>query len=116
MNTKQIKSLTFLTFLLVIITSCQDKDKSNLALLSSEIPTDTPLVFSSGIISTDNNKDFAITFSPEMDELFFTRRKPKGANEIYTSKLVRSKWSNPELAFLATNNGWDFQPHIKWYK
>ena len=71
-----------------------------------------PEVFAPGIVSTDNNKDFAITFSPEMDELFFTRRKPKGNNEIYTMKLVDGKWSNPELAFLATNNGWDFQPHI----
>ena len=109
---KKTRFILLFVFGLLLITSCQDKDKSNLTLLSSEIPTDTPLVFSPDIISTDNNKDFAITFSPEMDELFFTRRKPKGTNEIYTSKLVDSKWSNPERAFLATNNGWDFQPHI----
>ncbi len=106
---KQVIILSiFLTLLLV---SCQNSEKSNLTLLSDQIPTDTPLIFGKSIISTDNF-ECAITFSPEMDELFFTRRKPEGDNEIYTMKLVDDKWSEPQLAFFSTTKGWDVEPHI----
>lgn len=67
-------------------------------LLDGNIPTDTPLVFGEGIISTDSY-EFAITFSPEMNELYFTRRKRGEDNEIYTMKLVDGQWSNPEPTF-----------------
>jgi Tol biopolymer transport system component len=79
--------------------------------LDANIPTDTPLVFGDGIISTDNY-EFAITFTPEMDEIFFTRRKPEEDNEIYAMKLVDGKWTNPEPAFFTATEGWDFEPHI----
>ncbi len=95
----------------LLMISCQHSEQSNLTLLSDQIPTDTPLVFGPGIISTDN-KEFAITFHPEMDELHFTRRKPEEDNEIYTMKLVEGKWSEPELAFFSPDRGWDFEPHI----
>lgn len=108
---KQIKSASFLTFLLVFITSCQDSKKSNLTLFSDQIPTDTPLVFGEGVISTDSY-EFAITFSPEMDQMYFTRRKPEEDNEIYAMKLVDGKWSEPESAFFTATEGWDFEPHI----
>lgn len=100
-----------LTFLLVLLISCQDRKKSNLALLSDQIPLDTALIFGQGIISTDNY-EFAITFNPEMDELYFTRRKPEEDNKIYTMKLVDSSWSAPEEVFFSANKGWDFEPHI----
>tara|TARA_R110002012_G_scaffold54189_14_gene139041 strand:- start:10371 stop:11300 length:930 start_codon:yes stop_codon:yes gene_type:complete len=91
--------------------SCTKETSSNLMLLDANIPTDIPLVFAEGIISTDSY-EFAITFSPEMDELYFTRRKPGGDNEIYTMKLVDDNWSNPEPAFFTATEGWDFEPHI----
>lgn len=106
-----IKTIIISTFLVVVIVSCKNIEKSNLTLLSNQIPTDTPLIFGEGIISTED-KEFAITFSPEMDELYFTRRKPEETNKIYTMKLVDGKWSEPELAFFSTNKGWDFEPHI----
>jgi hypothetical protein len=108
---KQVKILTILIFLFVFIASCQYSEKSNITLLSDQIPTDTALIFGQGIISTDNF-EFAITFNPEMDELYFTRRKPEEDNEIYTMKLVDDKWSYPELAFFSTNKAWGFEPHI----
>jgi hypothetical protein len=73
-------------------------------------PVDTPLVFAPGIIST-SDFEFAITFSPQMDELFFTRRKPDGINKIFTMKLTGSKWSEPGLAFFS-KEFFDFEPHI----
>jgi len=111
-NMKKVKTLLILTFLLVFITSCQNSEKSNLALFSNQIPEDTPLVFGPDIISTDDAMDFAITFNPEMTELFFTRRKPEEQNKVYAMKLIDGKWTAPEVAFFSASKGWDFEPHI----
>jgi len=73
---------------------------------------DTPLVFGPGIISIDDAMDFAITFNPEMDEMYFTRRKPEEQNKVYAMKLIDGKWTAPEVAFFSANKGWDFEPHI----
>lgn len=108
---KPIKFLSVLTFSLIFFISCQDSEKSNLTLLSDQIPTDIPLVFGQGVIST-HNYEFAITFSPKMDEMYFTRRIPEEKNNIFVTKLIEGQWSKPELAFFSTNDTWDFEPHI----
>ncbi|WP_298263434.1 hypothetical protein [uncultured Lutibacter sp.] len=100
-----------LQLLVFLFFSCIKETQSNLILLDSNIPTDAPLVFGEGIISTDNY-EFAITFTPEMDEIYFTRRKNGEDNKIYTMKLIDGKWSNPETAFFTATEGWDFEPHI----
>lgn len=110
-NMEYIKTLVISILLFVSLVACQNNENSNLTVFSDQIPTDTPLVFGQGIISTEN-KEFAITFSPEMDELYFTRRKPGEKNKIYTMKFVDGKWSEPELPFFSTDIGWDFEPHI----
>ncbi len=108
---KPTKSIILLTFLLILVSSCNEEQKSNLTLFSEQIPTDTALVFGEGVVSTDNF-EFAITFSPEMDEMFFTRRKPEADNEIFNMKFTEGEWSAPELAFFKPEKGWDFEPHI----
>jgi len=106
------KNIILYIFIASILTACQESKKSNLTLLSEQIPTDTPLVFGPSIVSTDSTKDFAITFNLEMDEIYFTRRKPKENNEILSMKLVDGQWTKPELAFFSAKKGWDFEPHI----
>lgn len=107
----KLKSLSIYTFLFILLTSCQSSKETHLAILSDPIPSDSALIFGKGNISTENY-EFAITFSPNMNELFFTRRKPGADNAIYTSKYVDGNWSSPELAFFSTDEGWDFEPHI----
>jgi hypothetical protein len=111
---KQVKTLSIFLILLSILTSCKENKKSNLTLLSDQIPTDTALIFGQGIISTDDAMEFAITFNPEMNELYFTRRKQGEENTIHTMKLIEGKWSTQEVAFFSSNNSkyWDFEPHI----
>lgn len=106
----KVPYFTFLFFAFLSF-SCKKGAPSNLMLLDANIPTNTPLVFGEGIIST-HSYEFAITFTPEMDELYFTRRKPEEDNKIYTMKMVDGKWSNPEPAFFTATEGWDFEPHI----
>lgn len=109
-----MKSIKFL-FLLVLITlmSCQVKEKSNLALLSSQVPTDTPMVFAPGIISIDDHASGSITFNPDMTELVFNHRKHGDNFNIYTMKLIDGKWSQLELAPFSSNLEYlDFHPRF----
>jgi len=99
---KQVKTLSIFLTLLSVFTSCQENKKSSLTILSDQIPTVTPTIFGEGIISTDNYLEGSITFSPEMSELFFTRRNLEGKSaKIYTMKLIDGKWSKPELALFS---------------
>jgi Tol biopolymer transport system component len=109
----QVTTLSiFLTLLIACNTSCRNSERSSITVLSDQIPMDTPLVFGPSLISTDDAMEFAITFSPEMDEMYFTRRKPEERNNIFTTKLIDGQWTEPELAYFSTNETWDFEPHI----
>ena len=89
----------------------QRLEKSNLAILSNQVPTDIPLVFAPDTISIDNHGSASITFSPNMTELFFNRRKPGESHNLYTMKLTDGKWSKPEPASFSTNKAYlDFHP------
>lgn len=107
---KQINQLLLLLSIIGII-ACKEGEKHPLHMLNQKVPLDSAVVFAPGIISTDAF-EFAITFSPKMDELFFTRRKSEADNEIYTMRLDNGSWSEPEVAFFKAEEGWDFEPHI----
>ncbi|WP_299241696.1 hypothetical protein [uncultured Aquimarina sp.] len=110
---KQVKILFVFTFLIGFSVSCQDYKKSNLTLLSNQIPTDMPLIFAPGIISIDNHVSSSITFNSDMDELFFNRRKPGESHNLYTMKLIAGKWSSPKPASFSTNKKHlDFHPRF----
>jgi hypothetical protein len=74
------------------------------------LPLDIPCVFAPGIIST-RDFEFAITFSPQIDELFFTRRKQGEENKIYNMKYINGKWTDPVIAFFS-GKYMDMEPHI----
>lgn len=61
-------------------------------------PADTPTIFGEGYISTQhNNRD--ITFSPDMDEIYFTTTNKKSTfSVIMTMKKRKGIWSEPEIA------------------
>ncbi|WP_181039993.1 PD40 domain-containing protein [Aureitalea marina] len=108
---KQRAALPSILFSILLFTSCESNKTHNLSLLDHQTPDNTPLIFAEGIISTDDF-EFTITFTPEMDELYFTRRKPDEDNAVYGIKLENNVWSEPEIAFFTSNEGWDFEPHI----
>ncbi len=97
----------------LIFSSCSDRITENSLLISLSEPfaNNEAVVFGEGKIST-NAFEFAITFTPEMDEVFWTRREPDSNNEILTMKLVDGHWTDPETAFFKAKSGWDFEPHI----
>ena len=110
---KYLKALGISSLLSIFMIACQSNTKSNIALLSDQIPTDTPLLFGKGVISIDNHVIGSITFNPTMDELFFQRRASEESHNIYTMKLIDGKWSKPVLAPFSTNKKYlDF--HIRF--
>ncbi|SHI43981.1 PD40 domain-containing protein [Aquimarina spongiae] len=110
---KFIKTLTIFTILLILIVACKSNEQSNLALLSNQIPTDTPLVFAPDIISIDDHASASITFNPDMTELFLNHRKQGKNYNIYTMKFLDGKWSKLELAPFSTNLEYlDFHPRF----
>lgn len=66
-------------------------------------PGDTPELFAPGLIST-SGYDMPPTFSPELDELFFTKRPTEGGsdNKIYYAKQIDGIWQEPVLASFST--------------
>jgi len=112
-NMMFIKTLTISTFLFISMVACQNNKKSNLALLSSQIPTDTPLIFAPGILTSDIHRSGSITFNPNMTELVFNYRKHQGKiPNIYTMKLIDGKWSKPKKAPFSTDKYLDFHPRF----
>lgn len=112
-NRMFLKALTISTFLLISMVACQNSKKSNLALLSSQIPTDTALVFAPDIISTEHAHESSINFNSDMTELFFHRAVPKEKVKIYTMRLIDDKWSKPALAPFSLNKEYgDYRPRL----
>ncbi len=97
--------------LLLIVTVGYSQEEKQIAWENfGKLPIDDVRIFAPETISTDDF-EFAITFSPEMDELCFTRRKQGEKNNIYCMKYENDKWSNPYLASFS-NSYMDFEPHI----
>jgi hypothetical protein len=59
-----------------------------------ETPGFTAEVFAPGLISTDAY-EFAVTFTPDMAELYLTRRLDPGPNQIVMSRLVGGQLQEP---------------------
>jgi predicted esterase len=81
--------------------------------LGQNKPGDTPEIFAPGIVST-SAKEFAITFSPDRMELYFTRSGGEmnlKTNTIFVSKVENNFWSEPKIASFS-GEYFDFEPHI----
>jgi len=72
-----------------------------------------PEIFAPAIISTDGY-DFAITFSPDGKELYFTRRegeKNYPTNYLMVCRYENNRWTEPEIAPFS-GKYFDFESHI----
>lgn len=108
--------INLIPFLLIIILNIQQNDpkfpKLTGPYLGQTPPGMTPEIFASGIISTEDNIEFAGTFSPDLTEYFFTRRKKDTIeNRIFYTRIQNGQWTKPELAPFAYDC-FEFEPHI----
>jgi hypothetical protein len=98
-------------FALAAVTiSSQEKDFPKLTgpYLGQKPPGMLPVHFGAGIIDNDE-RVFAITFSPDGKECFYT--KSFVTNTIMTTKEINGRWTKPAIADFS-GKAFDFEPHI----
>lgn len=109
-----MKSTSLLVFFCVIsLTRVLAQDNAIDLYFGQKPPGLTPEEFAPGIISLDHHTEASVTFSPDMSELFFARRKSGESHNIYTTKWTKGQWSKPKLAPFSTNKEYlDFHPRF----
>ncbi|MBE1298533.1 MAG: hypothetical protein GJ680_01305 [Alteromonadaceae bacterium] len=79
------------------------------------IPGSTPKVFAPGLVSLEGRYEFGMSFSPDLDELYFTALKTGDEDnpEIYYSKIESGYWSKPKKANFSKNKLiYELLPHV----
>lgn len=65
---------------------------------------DEPVIFQEGIISTTNGNEWGISFMPDGNEAYFTRRDSETSlKRIYKINRTTNGWSKPTIALFSTD-------------
>lgn len=64
---------------------------------------DEPVIFQPGVVSMENANEWGISFMPDGNEAYFTRRDSKtGLKRIYSTTKTKNGWSKPAIAPFST--------------
>ncbi len=81
--------------------------------LGQQEPGDQAEKFAPNLVSLDGFYEFGITFSPALDEVYFSRQKDGSVAAIYGSKLVSGQWQPLKKAsFTAQQKAGEMEPFI----
>jgi len=61
-------------------------------------PGMTAEIFAPGTVSVNGRYEYAVSFSPDLDEMYFSGNKEDDVQIVYFSKLKNKKWTNPRKA------------------
>lgn len=61
-------------------------------------PGITPEIFAPGIVSVNGRYEYGVSFSPQLNEIYFSVQKEGEGTGIYFSKLENKKWTSPKKA------------------
>ena len=90
------------TLTVLMVSSCShgqnERPVLEAAYLGQKPPGLTPEVFAPGIVSINGRSEGAISFSPDLDELYFGAGSKNEKPAIYFSKLEGNKWTPIEKA------------------
>ena len=88
----------------MICVSCAQSEQNFLetkdAYFGLTPPGSIPEVFAPGIVSVNGRYEYAVSFTPDLEEIYFTAHDKGESASVYFSKLVDGKWTNPEKANL----------------
>lgn len=95
---------TNILFVIIIFgfLSCNNDHKIAEVKYSTEVVS-KPIPFAKGIISTENNSEFELTFSTDGLKTYFSRRAPEEKQMIYVSDFKNGTWTTPKLADFSTD-------------
>jgi len=76
----------------------------------------TPEIFAPGIVSIKGRYEFGISFSPDLDEIYFTVQKKGGVPaDIYFSKLEDNKWTPfKKVSFTKGQKAGEMEPNVSY--
>jgi Tol biopolymer transport system component len=111
MNKPGSKKVTTATAIIIICISLLPRLADAYAQAIDPAENPEPQVFAEGIISTGH--EFALTFTPDMKEVYFTRNFPdKKINHIMHAELKNGKWQEP-ITISFSNDQWsDLDPAL----
>ena len=100
---------------LILFNACTKEDDYPLLkgpFLGQNSPGLSPEIFAPGIVSTEQYKEFGITFSPDGTEFYFTRGSIEfRQNTIIVCRVKDGFWTKPEAASFS-GTYYDDEPHI----
>jgi len=82
--------------------------------LGQKQPGLTPEVFAPGIVSVKGRFDFGMSFSPDLDEVYFSVQPKEGVADIYFSKIEDKKWQPIQKAkFTKGQKAGEMEPFVR---
>jgi Tol biopolymer transport system component len=96
-----IKNLT-LGLGLSLIVGCNYSETSN-SVNYSVTPVKEAVPFAKGIISTENNSEFSVMFTPDGRKVYFSRRAPEQKQKIYETEFKNGNWTEPIQSSFSTD-------------
>ncbi len=82
--------------------SCKNPPSTD-SVRYSEIPVREPALFAPGVISTETNSEFSLTFTPDGRTVYFSRRAPGEKQKIFRTTFIDGKWTIPEITSFSTD-------------
>lgn len=98
--------LFILAIMSILISGCSEKSKYDEDIVTSDKyfgqqpPGDTSIIFAPGIVSVNGRYEYGVSFSPDLEEIYFTAERKGESSSVYFSKLKDKKWTNPKKANL----------------
>lgn len=101
---------TYVVLILVAVlcsTACntkkqQSKDSeastTDSSYFGQDPPGTTAEIFAPGTVSVNGRYEYALSFSPDLDEMYFSGEREDGPQYVYFSKLKDKKWTSPQKA------------------
>jgi len=97
-----------LVFAIIIIACNTKRDIDSLTKKTSYFgqnpPGLTPQVFAPGIVSVDGRYEYAVSFSSDFDEMYFSGNKEDEVQIVYFSRFEDKKWAIPKKANFTNDN------------
>ena len=91
-----------LVVLMIFVISC-NQDKKTVQVNYTKEVVSQPILFAKGVISTDENSEFELTFSEDGLTIYFSRRAPGTKQKIYRSNFKNGQWTEPVRAKFSTD-------------
>ena len=99
-----MQKIVFMLLIALIYVSCAHTDRIFLetqeAYFGQTPPGMTAEIFAPGIVSVNGRYEYGVSFSPDLEEIYFTGKRKGERTSVYFSKLIDKKWTNPKKANL----------------